>query len=102
MQKWKDEEGYKYIYFVTHQNHVKTPHEFVVIATVYSNNKIDNMFEYLKENENFEIGEFGILGCNHFVQECEDFDIEKIGQYKEFSSYDPCEETGMRAFYIKG
>lgn len=92
MQNWKDEEGYNYIYLISHIVHIKIPYEYSISAVVYSNKKIDNVIEYLKENEAIEIGEFGILGANHRVDECEDFDMSKIAQYK-LNDYDESYES---------
>ncbi|MGI4915700.1 hypothetical protein ACRV3X_10625 [Clostridioides difficile] len=44
--------------------------------------KISNVIEYLSNEEDLFIGEFGELGANYFVEELEEFDIECLTQYK--------------------
>lgn len=95
MQKWKDDEGYKYIYMIIHVSHVCVPNEYSLEALVYSNEKIDNVFEYLEENEGVKIGEFDILGANYSVKECEDFDMDTVSRYKS-------ESFDIKTYYIEG
>lgn len=95
MQKWKDDEGYKYIYMIIHVSPVCVPPEYSLEALVYSNEKIDNVFEYLEENEGVKIGDFDILGANYHVKECEDFDMDTVSRYKS-------ESFDIKTYYIEG
>ncbi|HIE4740805.1 TPA: hypothetical protein ACXNBL_000750 [Clostridioides difficile] len=84
--KWvkdtKEAEKCKYIYLVNHNKHVATPNEYEIQYILYSSKKISNVIEYLSNEEDLFIGEFGELGANYFVEELEEFDIECLTQYK--------------------
>ncbi|EQG38293.1 TPA: hypothetical protein KRH68_000718 [Clostridioides difficile] len=84
--KWvkeiKETEKYKYIYLINHNRHVVTPNEYQIEYILYSNKEINNPIEYLLNEEDLFIGEFGEFGANYFVEELEDFSIECLTQYK--------------------
>lgn len=82
-QQWKLEIGYPYVYFITHINHTIFPAEHILEYILYSNIKIDNVFEYLNDEKSIFIGEFNILGANYSAIEIEDI-------YMDFYKFDYC------------
>lgn len=84
-KKWvesvKKDEGFKHIYLVYYMVHVNTPYQYHLTHIVKSNKQIENVINYLNENKDIFIGEFGTLGANHFVEELEELSVYNLDQY---------------------
>lgn len=79
VEQIKCEEGFKYIYIICHNQY--TNDKYTLEYLVYSQKKIDNLIEFVNEEENIFIGEFGELGSNYFVEELSEFNPIEIAQY---------------------
>ena len=88
IKKLKKEEGYRYIYFVTHNNFVNNYYRIRFV--VYSNEEMSDteIFEYLYNERGIFVGEFSQLGCNYFVEEIEQFDVDLFDRYNTREEYD--------------
>ena len=88
IKEWKESSGIKYMYLVNWVNVIGEPY-YRIRYVVESNKQMSDikLLEYLHEERGIFVGEFNQLGCNHFIEEIEEFDIDLFTRYNTRDEY---------------